>query len=514
MQHDSTQRQPRVVIYSRVSTDKQEIGGSSLFTQSEACRAYAAEREYEVVGEYTDTFTGAKYRERPGLNQLRELVRAGAVDVVLCHALDRLSRNQAHVSILMEEIDDAGASLELVTEDFEDSAVGRFLMNAKAFAAEVQREKNTEGAIRGLKRRAESGKLIPGQRALYGYQYTDDTRSKYEVNPQTCKIVQRIFTECVEGSSMRSIAQRLTDDGIPSPTGNANWQHSTIASIIRNPAYKGEAFAWGYQSGVRGFNPERAIALPEGTIPPLVDARVWEQSRRVLDRNQRHTRRYAKHPEVALLRGGYAKCGVCGHPLWVVTRGHGTGHDYRCGDRIRTQGTGHTHTISVKILDAAVWGWVRHLLLDDDALKVGMEARQQHDTSMTDELAIVTKALGRIDRQRNNLVRSISEATDPDTIASLVSHMDSLSKQYRELVSEQSTLQEQSEHQTIARETLQHFDTWRKQVNRTLDMMTWSEKRQLLDLLGISAQVWDSSHDPRWMITSEILPEILSSTAP
>src|SRR5688572_20652870 len=84
---------PRAVVYTRVSTSSQEADGTSLGTQEAACRAYCAERGYEVVAAYADTFTGAEYRQRPGLSVVREGVRAGAVDRVVSFAIDRLSRN-------------------------------------------------------------------------------------------------------------------------------------------------------------------------------------------------------------------------------------------------------------------------------------------------------------------------------------------------------------------------------------------------------------------------------------
>jgi DNA invertase Pin-like site-specific DNA recombinase len=43
-------------------------------------------------------------------------VREGQIGAVVCHALDRLSRKQAHIAIIAEECDRAGVSLHFVTE--------------------------------------------------------------------------------------------------------------------------------------------------------------------------------------------------------------------------------------------------------------------------------------------------------------------------------------------------------------------------------------------------------------
>lgn len=70
----------RAAIYTRVSTDMQEAEGTSLDTQLAACQSYAAERGWQIIGEHTDTASGTRYRERPGLARMRELVRARGAD--------------------------------------------------------------------------------------------------------------------------------------------------------------------------------------------------------------------------------------------------------------------------------------------------------------------------------------------------------------------------------------------------------------------------------------------------
>jgi DNA invertase Pin-like site-specific DNA recombinase len=106
-------------------------------------------------------------RHRPALDALLDRLMPG--DVVLAYALDRLSRSQIDTAILIDRIEAAGASLRLVTEDFEQSATGTFLRNAKAFVAELEREKIAERTQRGRRARVASGKPLVGQRPPYGY---------------------------------------------------------------------------------------------------------------------------------------------------------------------------------------------------------------------------------------------------------------------------------------------------------------------------------------------------------
>ena len=128
------------VVYIRVSTESQQTEGTSLQTQKEECIRFARSSGWSVTDVYQDSSSGYDL-DRPGLNRLRKLVRTGHVDIVLCYALDRLSRNQNQIGLLFSEMKDRNIRLEFVSEKFEDNPIGRFILSAKAFVAEIEREK-------------------------------------------------------------------------------------------------------------------------------------------------------------------------------------------------------------------------------------------------------------------------------------------------------------------------------------------------------------------------------------
>src|SRR4051812_21322658 len=119
----------RAAIYKRVSTDKQEADGTSLESQESRCREYATAKGWTIEAVLTDTKSGSVL-QRPALEQVRDMIRARTVDVVLAYAMDRLSRKQSHVAILAYECDEHGVQLDFVTEDFERMAMGEFMRSA------------------------------------------------------------------------------------------------------------------------------------------------------------------------------------------------------------------------------------------------------------------------------------------------------------------------------------------------------------------------------------------------
>jgi site-specific DNA recombinase len=208
----------RVVIYVRVSTDAQERDGSSLESQEVACRDFVDRGGWHLVEIVRDTASGYTL-DRPGMQRVRHLLRQQAIDVVLAHAVDRLSRKQNHMAVLFEEILDAGATLECVTEKFEDSAIGRFILMTRAFAAEVEREKIVERTMRGKTARANAGKLPQATgKGIYGYRYNPATGQR-EIEPAQAEIVRRIFTLFVAGESCHGVTTALNRDDIPSLSG-------------------------------------------------------------------------------------------------------------------------------------------------------------------------------------------------------------------------------------------------------------------------------------------------------
>jgi site-specific DNA recombinase len=188
----------RVHIYCRVSSSGQE-DGYSLDTQEERARAWAEQRGYEVASVAHEVKSGGD-RIRPALNRIIDALAPG--DIVLAYALDRFSRDQVHTVVFIDRIERAGASLQLVTEDFEKSATGKFLRNAKSFAAGLELEKIAERTQRGRRARVASGKPIAGPKPAYGYVWNAD-KSRYLLDPETAPIARQIFDWALDGVTLR-----------------------------------------------------------------------------------------------------------------------------------------------------------------------------------------------------------------------------------------------------------------------------------------------------------------------
>jgi site-specific DNA recombinase len=439
-------------------------------------------------------------------------VRRSEVDVVLAFALDRLSRKQAHVAILADEIAEAGVTLEFVTERFEDTAVGEFIRSAKAFAAEIEREKLAERTVRGRIARVQSGKLIPGGRPPYGYRWRDETKGQLDEDPITGAVVRRMFAAIAAGASLNKLAATLAAEHIPTPTGQGHWHASTLSTILHRPAYKGEAYGWGIRkagSTPQRFDPQKAIRLPDGTIPALVDQATWDAVQDVLRRNKAQSIRSAKNPAAALLRGGFVTCGTCGRAMKVRPRSGG-GVDYYC-DPNRGLPCPQPTAIKGNILDAAVWARARAIITDPSTVAREIERLRDNDPT-ADDLKSIARLVDEVERQRNNLSGAIAMLDDPDAAAPLVAQLRTLAERRRALEAELETLQQRQASWQAAQADLDNLARWCTTVANRVDDLDWEQRRIALNALAFSVKVFPKNHDPRYVITADIDLQPVSNT--
>lgn len=77
---------------------------------------------------------------------------------------------------------------------------------------------------------------MPGGRVPYGYERDSDRHLR--IVPEQARIVQRIFRERRRKRTLRSIADDLNREGIPSP-GGATWHPFRVSYVLDNPKYRG-----------------------------------------------------------------------------------------------------------------------------------------------------------------------------------------------------------------------------------------------------------------------------------
>ena len=184
----------RAVIYARYSTDLQRE--ASIEDQVRICRQRIDREGWTLVATYSDAATSGTSRLRPGYQKLLEGARAGAFDVVVAEALDRLSRDQEDVAALYKQLRFRGVRILTLAEgEISELHVGlKGTMNAlflKDLAAKTHR---------GLEGRVREGRSGGG--LCYGYDVIREQDARGEpihggrrFNAAEAEIVRRILQE-------------------------------------------------------------------------------------------------------------------------------------------------------------------------------------------------------------------------------------------------------------------------------------------------------------------------------
>ena len=151
-----------IALYARVSGDAQVEAG--LPSQLAASRRYIREKyaDEPVIELIDDGYTGATM-ERPKFDELRGLMRAGGVSVVVAYDPDRLSRDAADLAGMIKEFDRYRVMLDFVQGGrVERTPSGRMTLQMRGVMAEYERMQILARTLRGRLESARRGRIFGG----------------------------------------------------------------------------------------------------------------------------------------------------------------------------------------------------------------------------------------------------------------------------------------------------------------------------------------------------------------
>ncbi len=504
----------RAAIYCRVSTEDQEREGTSLRSQREACEKLAKEHGYDVPDgfSYVETYSGL-ILERPKLNELRETIRDGAIDVVIAYALDRVSRDPVHFILLQEEMERSGIDLQLVTEDVDTSDMGKLIAHIRGFSAKLEVEKIKERTMRGQKQRAKAGRFPSGWRGrLFGYDYIPGKgvgEGVRNINEEQTEWVRQIYNWYVtENIGIERIAFRLNELGVPTPSGGSLWNVSTVWSILQNRNYIGETFAFTQTRGNLPKSSNRStktrtkkvikkpreewIEIPDAT-PPIIDLHLFDLAQIKLKRNKERASRNKKHQ---YLLSGHVKCQRCGRPYWgYLSRGKWKDtiylkRYYRCAGKLRRISPGQcdNRNINADEIEELIWQEVDKIMSHPQMVLSELE-RRKHDpnqeTRLAKELQQIDNRLRVLDRDQEGLLQWALRGFPEETV---VKENEKINRERSRLKDRRSDLEkllvEAKQHQF----EIDDIERCCELIRNNMKHCTYEEMRLVLEALQL--EIW------------------------
>ena len=495
----------RVGIYARVSSDSQEARGT-IGSQLDALRIRIAKEGDELVGEFCDDgYSGARL-DRPGLDALRDQAEAGAFEAVWCLSPDRLARAYVYQVVILDEL--ARLGVRVIFSDappIDDDPQARLLTQVQGVIAEYERAKIAERNRRGKLWRSRAGEVVSAK-APYGYRRVarDATGPAHlEVFEPEAAVVRRIFDDYVSGGhSIREIGRRLSTDAVESPTGQADWWHSTVSRVLRNEAYIGRVYfnqteslpaapGHGRHAKTQRKRPrDEWIAI---ACPPVVADAVFEAAQAVSRDNSRFSpRRLPEDVEAWLLRG-LVRCGACriGVNTHKMVTPSGKVHRYYwCRNHINVRIGGpprcSERNIRADALDAFVFEQVRAALLNPDLLVAGQAAVTAATPVADDEL--LAAELARLDRKLE--ANQAERRRLADLYQSGLIDLDDMKRRARDIDARHRSLTDQRDNLAHQRRELAVDNRLRRRVGdfarlatAGIDQLSFQQRQQLLRLV-------------------------------
>ncbi|WAA10345.1 recombinase family protein [Fervidibacillus albus] len=412
-------------IYVRVSTEEQAKHGYSIKDQLDKCRDKAGSEE---VMEYVDDGVSGEFLDRPALNRLREDVRNGLLEKVICYDPDRLSRKLMNQLIITEEIEKR-AELIFVNGEYAKTPEGMLFYQMRGAIAEFEKAKITERLSSGRIRKAKEGKIIKDPK-IYGYIYNKET-SQLEINEEEAKVVRLVFELFTRPNGrvqgMNGIAKFLTDQGIPTKKGKDVWHRQVIRQMLMNEAYIGRFYhnRWNTEGNIQQKNKRLPAGekLPmkerpreewiELECPAIIDEMTFFYAQKLLNESRR---RWTKKGRREYLLSGLLRCGECGNTMTGVYTKNWGKYDRMYTDRKNTAGAKHPGCglrVKADEIETNVWEYIRNYLYNPSQIAAASESLMENDTSYeTEEMERIQKEIEKLKAGRKRLLNLISTGVD------------------------------------------------------------------------------------------------------
>lgn len=274
-----------------------------------------------------DGYSGVHF-ERPGMQKMLEMVRAGKIDCILVKDFSRFARDYIALGAFLERIFPFWGVRFISVNDhydsknYKSSAMGMD-MNFKNLLSDLYSKDLSKKVRSSLAVRKERGEYVSAN-SPFGYEKDPRDRHGLLVAEDEAKVVRQIFALTLEGYTSVEIAKQFNETGVKTPlafkvekgkTSRApkgdsfSWSSSTVCQILRNEVYVGNIVQKKYtKDGVGGrnrVNPRREWLVTYKHHEPIIAQDVFDSVQKGWARKKALTCD-PQHPLV-----GKLVCGCC-----------------------------------------------------------------------------------------------------------------------------------------------------------------------------------------------------------
>lgn len=370
------------ILYCRLSRDDELQGESnSIVNQKNILSKYAKENGFKNTHFIVDDgYSGTNF-QRPGWNELLELIENNKVETIIVKDMSRLGRDYLKVGFYTEvlfvekNIRFIAINNGIDSSNQADSDFTPFLNIINEWYA-----KDTSKKIKAvMKAKGESGKTLTTI-PPFGYMKSPDDKTKWIVDEPAAEVVKKIFDLCMDGCGPSQIAKILESEKVLTPTAywqsigrttNASvpynpyrWVSDTISTMLEKKEYLGhtvnfKTYKQSYKSKKKMYNPEEKQLVFENTHEPIIDTDTWERVQEL----RKNKRRPSKTGKTNMF-SGIAYCADCRQKLYYCTSNYFESRQdhFVCSTSRKGKEYCSTHFIRAVVLEKGVLAHLKYVI--------------------------------------------------------------------------------------------------------------------------------------------------------
>ena len=267
--------------YCRVSTKQEEQLNSYENQVQHYTERINSENGWTLEGIYADKgISGTSVKKRDEFNRMIRRCKQGKIDMIITKSIARFARNTVDCLKYVRLLNELGMDVYFEEQGIHSNQPGaEFYITIYGSIAQSESENMSANIIWGKNQSAKAGKVNFHYKNFLGYRKGEDGQP--EIVPEEAETIRLIYDRFLAGDSLKGIAKLLEEKGIKSPTGKAEWQFSTIQSILSNERYKGDAIINKtyitdcISKKVRVNNGERPKYYVENSHPAIIDSATF-----------------------------------------------------------------------------------------------------------------------------------------------------------------------------------------------------------------------------------------------
>jgi len=227
-----------VGIYCRVSTSERDQLNSLSAQISALTRAISHVSQWKLSDTFIDIASAKGDSPRREFERMIQECEARRISVILTKSISRFGRDTVDTLTALNRMKASGVRVIFEQESIDtDDVDSNLLISVMESVAQSENESRSENIRMGLSFRAANGTSGLYTRKLYGYAKTET--GELVIDNGQAQVVRDIFRWYLGGDSVLGIIKKLSEAGMPSPTGKENWSKRSIEKMLENEKYTG-----------------------------------------------------------------------------------------------------------------------------------------------------------------------------------------------------------------------------------------------------------------------------------